>query len=433
MAHIEKTIHVNVPVNTAYNQWTQFEEFPKFMDGVHEVRQLDDRRLHWQAAVGGREKEWDAEIIEQIPDQTVAWRSMSGAANGGRVSFARLDAQSTEVTLRMDYDPDGFLESAGDALGFVSRQVEGDLQRFKEFIEQRGSETGAWRGVIHGAEVRNMENPGAPTPAGAMAGVTASSLESESPLMQERVLESQPNNLGVTGPGTIHIPAGGGVGTVNSMDAVYPSASASASETPMTTRPVEAGSPPVSDVSYRNAPAVNAADAADTDPGLMARDRTLDEMARNRADRNALNSTAGVNPIPAAGSESAGEGDFHPTWTETSMPDGTQPAPSADRGRTLEDVAAVDADEAAQTRSDEVAQNEAAEEREDEILNYEEEHDARAADNFARGVGPDLPNSSLQGVGEKGSAEAGLANAGSGVRSSLRPTKPDEPSFPSES
>ena len=153
MASIEKSIEVDVPVRTAYNQWTQFEQFPQFMEGVEEVRQLDDKRLQWRASIAGKSEEWQAEIVEQTPDNVVAWRSTSGAENGGRVSFAPSGTKATRVTLRLDYDPQGIVESAGDKLGFVSRRVGGDLERFKEFIEGRGTATGAWRGEIHGGEV----------------------------------------------------------------------------------------------------------------------------------------------------------------------------------------------------------------------------------------------------------------------------------------
>ncbi|MBX6342984.1 MAG: SRPBCC family protein [Thermomicrobiaceae bacterium] len=157
MATIEKSIEVRVPVRTAYNQWTQFEEFPKFMEGVEEVRQLDDRRLHWRAKVDGKEEEWDAEIVEQIPDKRIAWRSTSGAENAGVVTFHYIDPTTTRVMLQLSYDPEGVVESVGDALGFMSRRVEGDLERFKEFIEAHGQATGAWRGEI--------ENPDAEAPA----------------------------------------------------------------------------------------------------------------------------------------------------------------------------------------------------------------------------------------------------------------------------
>jgi uncharacterized membrane protein len=148
MGSIEKSIDVNVPVRTAYDQWTQFEEFPRFMEGVQEVRQLDDTHLHWRAAVGGKEKEWDAVITEQIPDERIAWRTTSGAENAGVVTFHRLGPDQTRIMLQVEYDPEGLVENTGDAMGFVSRRVEGDLKRFKEFIENRGRETGAWRRTV---------------------------------------------------------------------------------------------------------------------------------------------------------------------------------------------------------------------------------------------------------------------------------------------
>lgn len=148
MSTIEKSIEVNVPVRTAYNQWTQFEEFPRFMAGVKEVKQLDDRQLHWKAEISGLEKEWDAEIIEQTPDQRIAWTSRGGFLNGGVVTFHRLSDARSMVMLQMWYDPQGFLENTGDALGVVSSRIQGDLERFKEFIEQRGQETGSWRGQV---------------------------------------------------------------------------------------------------------------------------------------------------------------------------------------------------------------------------------------------------------------------------------------------
>ena len=148
MSLIEQSIEVDVPANTAYNQWTQFEEFPKFMEGVKAVQQLDAKRLHWRAEIAGKEKEWDAEITEQIPDQRIAWRSRSGAPNGGVVTFHVLSPTRSKVMLQMEYDPETFIEKAGDAVGIVSQRVMGDLERFKDFIESRGRETGAWRGEI---------------------------------------------------------------------------------------------------------------------------------------------------------------------------------------------------------------------------------------------------------------------------------------------
>ena len=148
MSVIVKSIEVNVPVKTAYNQWTQFEEFPRFMDGVKEVRQLDDQRLHWRAEIAGVDKEWTAKITEQIPDDRIAWTSESGEYTSGKVDFAKLGEDRTRVTLEISYDPQGFIENAGNAAGFVSRRIENDLEHFKEFIENRGHESGAWRGTI---------------------------------------------------------------------------------------------------------------------------------------------------------------------------------------------------------------------------------------------------------------------------------------------
>src|SRR5215475_4176098 len=148
MSNIEKSIDVHVPVHTAYNQWTQFEEFPHFMEGVEEVRQLDDKRLHWRANVGGKEKEWNAVITEQLPDQRIAWRNITGATNAGVVTFHRINNNTTRVMLQLEYDPEGIIENVGDVIGVVSNRVRGDLERFKEFIESRSSETGAWRGKI---------------------------------------------------------------------------------------------------------------------------------------------------------------------------------------------------------------------------------------------------------------------------------------------
>jgi uncharacterized membrane protein len=150
MPRIEESIEVDVPVRTAYNQWTQFEEFPRFMDGVERVDQKDTTHLHWVANVGGRRKEWDAEITEQKPDRKVAWHSTSGAQNGGEVTFEPIDENRTRVTVRMDVDPDGIVENVGGALGIPQRQVKEDLERFKRFIESRGTETGAWRGEVRG-------------------------------------------------------------------------------------------------------------------------------------------------------------------------------------------------------------------------------------------------------------------------------------------
>ncbi|HKY71284.1 MAG TPA: SRPBCC family protein [Nitrospira sp.] len=148
MSVIEKSIEINVPVRAAYNQWTQFEEFPKFMEGVKHVKQIDDTHLHWKAEIGGKEKEWDAEITEQIPDERIAWRNRNGAKNAGVVTFHRLSDSTSKVMLQLEYDPEGVVENVGDTMGVVSQRVIGDLERFKQYIESRGHETGAWRGTV---------------------------------------------------------------------------------------------------------------------------------------------------------------------------------------------------------------------------------------------------------------------------------------------
>jgi uncharacterized membrane protein len=140
-------------VQTAYAQWTQFEEFPRFMDGVERVRQLDDKRLEWTAEIGGQERTWMAEITDQTPDTRIAWRSTSGTENAGAVLFAPRGARGSTITLRIDAEPEGAVERVGDALGFLDRRTKGDLERFKSFIEQRGTPTGSWDGEIHGDEV----------------------------------------------------------------------------------------------------------------------------------------------------------------------------------------------------------------------------------------------------------------------------------------
>lgn len=153
METIEQSIEVDAPISMVYNQWTQFEDFPRFMEGVKSVRQLDDKRLHWHAEVAGKDKEWDAEIVEQRPDELIMWRSTTGAHNGGEVRFDRTSDGKTRVTLVMTYEPEGVVENVGDALGLVSMRVKGDLKRFEKFIEERRNETGGWRGEIHGGNV----------------------------------------------------------------------------------------------------------------------------------------------------------------------------------------------------------------------------------------------------------------------------------------
>jgi uncharacterized membrane protein len=154
MSKFEESITVAVPVRVAYDQWTQFEDFPKFMDGVERVKQIDDRTLRWTASVAGRTKEWEAEIVDQTPDRRIAWKSTDGAENAGAVLFNPTGPDRTEITLRLDAEPEGAVESAGDALGFLRRRVHGDLERFKEHVESQGGNGKAWRGEIHGQEVR---------------------------------------------------------------------------------------------------------------------------------------------------------------------------------------------------------------------------------------------------------------------------------------
>jgi len=148
MASVVSSIDVKVPVSTVYNQWTQFESFPQFMEGVTSVTQVDDTHLHWVAEIAGRAKEWDAEISEQHPDERIAWHATAGAENAGVVTFHRIDDETTRVTLQLDVEPEGVIENVGTALGLLERRVKGDLERFKEFIEARGTETGAWRGDV---------------------------------------------------------------------------------------------------------------------------------------------------------------------------------------------------------------------------------------------------------------------------------------------
>jgi uncharacterized membrane protein len=148
MSRISHSIEVDVPLSTAYNQWTQFEEFPRFMEGVEKVVQLDDATLEWTAEIAGQRRTWRAKITRQEPDEVIAWESTSGARNAGEVRFERLGDNYTAVHLNMEVEPEGAIENLGDAAGVLDRQVQGDLERFKEYIEGRQVETGAWRGEI---------------------------------------------------------------------------------------------------------------------------------------------------------------------------------------------------------------------------------------------------------------------------------------------
>jgi uncharacterized membrane protein len=153
MSRIEQSIEVHVPVNVAYNQWTQFEEFPQFMEGVEEVRQFDDTHLHWVAEVGSKRHEWDAEIVEQEPDRRIAWRAVDGKTNSGLVTFEPLGQNRTRVTVQMEWEPEGLVESLGSAVGADERRVKGDLERFEELLENRRRETGEWRGEVQQGQV----------------------------------------------------------------------------------------------------------------------------------------------------------------------------------------------------------------------------------------------------------------------------------------
>jgi uncharacterized membrane protein len=149
MANVEKSIDVDVPIRQAYDQWTQFESFPKFMNGVERITQLDDRHTHWVTKIGGVEREFDAEITEQHPEERVAWRSTDGEAqHAGVVTFHKITDTTTRVMVQLDWEPQGVVEKVGAAVGVDDRQISADVKRFKEFIESRGTETGAWRGDI---------------------------------------------------------------------------------------------------------------------------------------------------------------------------------------------------------------------------------------------------------------------------------------------
>ena len=146
---IEQSIDLDVPVRAAYDQWTRFEEFPQFMKGVEEIRQLDDRHLHWVAELGGSRHEWDAEITEQQPDERVAWRNTDGKDNAGVVTFHKLSDTSSRVMVQIDFVPEGIKEKVGSAINAPDRQVKGDLERFKELVEaKRGPDEGGWRGEV---------------------------------------------------------------------------------------------------------------------------------------------------------------------------------------------------------------------------------------------------------------------------------------------
>jgi carbon monoxide dehydrogenase subunit G len=155
VTHVERSIEVEVPVRTAYDQWTQFEEFPRFMSGVQEVMQVGDALTHWVAEIAGVRREWDAAILEQLPDEKVAWAATSGATNAGAVYFTAVGADRTRVRLTLDYEPEGLVERIGDVFDVIDRQAVADLDRFKEFIEQAGSASGGWRGTVEDGDVQS--------------------------------------------------------------------------------------------------------------------------------------------------------------------------------------------------------------------------------------------------------------------------------------
>jgi uncharacterized membrane protein len=161
-SRFEESIDVEAPVRVVYDQWTQFEEFPTFMDGVKRVEQLDDKHLRWTASIAGKEKVWMADIVDQTPERRIAWKSTEGAENAGTVPFEPIGSSRSRITLRLDAEPQGPIETAGDALGFLQRRVHGDLERFKERVEHVGGDGRAWRGEIHGDEVQPDPTDGQP-------------------------------------------------------------------------------------------------------------------------------------------------------------------------------------------------------------------------------------------------------------------------------
>ncbi len=154
MSTVRKTVDVDVPVRAAYDQWTQFESFPEFMDGVESITQVDDTHNHWVVKVGGVKREFDTAITEQTPDEVIAWRSTGGDTGGhsGRVMFVSLNPTSTRVDIELGWEPEGLVEKAGAAFNIDQRQVDKSAEEFKRFIESRGSETGAWRGDVDGGQ-----------------------------------------------------------------------------------------------------------------------------------------------------------------------------------------------------------------------------------------------------------------------------------------
>jgi uncharacterized membrane protein len=148
MTTAKGSVDVKTYVTAAYNQWTQFEDFPKFMDGVEEVTQVGDRHLHWRVKIAGVEREFDATITEQVPDTRIAWKADGETEHAGVVDFHKLDMETTRVDLQLDLEPEGLAETVGDKLGVIERRVKKDLERFKELVESQSHPTGAWRGEV---------------------------------------------------------------------------------------------------------------------------------------------------------------------------------------------------------------------------------------------------------------------------------------------
>ncbi|GAA4216040.1 SRPBCC family protein [Microbispora amethystogenes] len=207
MSSIEQSIEVNVPIRTAYNQWTQFESFPEFMEGVESVKQIGDTRTDWVVEIAGVRREFEAEITEQHPDERVAWRSLDTPRQAGVVTFHRLGDDTTRVTLQMEYDPEGFLEKAADALQLVRMRVKGDLERFKTFIESRGGETGAWRGDVPGPHQQGGTGSG-----GVSGGGSGTGYDIGEPMPPRTVNPDYPGETPLPAPGSGPIPPAPGTG-----------------------------------------------------------------------------------------------------------------------------------------------------------------------------------------------------------------------------
>src|SRR6185295_917767 len=174
LSFVQDSIEIDVPISTAYNQWTQFEDFPRFMKDVEEVRQVDDTHLYWRANIAGKPVEWSSEITTQVPDRRISWRSTSGPPNSGAVTFDRVTDRRTRVTLRMSYRAPGIAEKVGDALGVVRAELSGNLHRFADFIQARQIETGAWRGTVGGGTTMAGGSGQADNVSGTLAGTTGS-------------------------------------------------------------------------------------------------------------------------------------------------------------------------------------------------------------------------------------------------------------------